>query len=304
MLAPRGPQVIVELRPGDEAWVEAFLARHAASSMLLRSNLRRAGLRYEGRAFEGSWVGLLDGDDLVGVACHFWNGFVAVQAPTGAGDVAEGALHLSGRDLAGIVGPRAQVDAAVAAVGRGGPRNDSAEVLYELDLARLRAPEAASRCRLATPDDVPLLAQWRHDYKVETERREPGEALREATRGQVEQLVADGVMFILEDGGTEARATAGQAAGGDARPTVGRPVACSTFNATLPDCVQIGGVWTPPKLRGRGHARSVVAGSLLRARGQGVARAILFTGATNVPARHAYEALGFREIGDYGIALW
>jgi RimJ/RimL family protein N-acetyltransferase len=288
--------VIVELRPGDEAWVDTFLASHAASSMLLRSNLRRAGLRYEGRAFEGSWVGLLDGDDLVGVACHFWNGFLAVQAPTGAGDVAEGALHLSGRDLAGIVGPRAQVDAAIAAVGRGGPRDDSAEVLYELDLADLRVPEplldGSLRVRTAGSEDVAFLSGWRHDYKVETERREPGEALREASRGQVEQLVADGMMFVLED-------AASRGAGVPARP-----LACSTFNATLPDCVQIGGVWTPPELRGRGYARSVVAGSLLRARGQGVARAILFTGAANVPARRAYEALGFREIGDYGIALW
>jgi GNAT superfamily N-acetyltransferase len=294
--------VIVELRPGDEAWVDTFLASHAASSMLLRSNLRRAGLRYEGRAFEGSWVGLLDGDDLVGVACHSWNGFLAVQAPTGAGEVAEGALHLSGRDLAGIVGPRAQVDAAIAAVGRGGPRDDSAEVLYELDLADLRVPEplldGGMRIRVAGSDDVAFLSGWRHDYKVETERREPGEALREATRGQVEQLVADGVMFVLEDAGTEARAT-DRGAGVPARP-----LACSTFSATLPDCVQIGGVWTPPDLRGRGYARSVVAGSLLRARDQGVAKAILFTGATNGPARRAYEALGFQAIGDYGIALW
>ena len=34
----------------------------------------------------------------------------------------------------------------------------------------------------------------------------------------------------------------------------------------LPDAVQIGGVYTPPQLRGRGYARAVVAGSLLDAR--------------------------------------
>src|SRR6266516_1333579 len=51
------------------------------------------------------------------------------------------------------------------------------------------------------------------------------------------------------------------------------PVSYSVFNAMLADIVQIGGVWTPPERRGRGYARSVVAGSLLAARKQGIARA-------------------------------
>ncbi|WP_236141818.1 GNAT family N-acetyltransferase [Nostoc sp. CMAA1605] len=44
------------------------------------------------------------------------------------------------------------------------------------------------------------------------------------------------------------------------------PVAYSAFNSCLPDIVQIGGVWTPPALRGKGYAKCVVAGSLLEAK--------------------------------------
>lgn len=84
----------------------------------------------------------------------------------------------------------------------------------------------------------------------------------------------------------------------------GRPVAYSAFNARLPDVVQIGGVWTPPELRGRGYARAVVAGSLLEARREGVYRAVLFTGVENVAARRAYEAIGFRVVGDYGLVIF
>ena len=77
----------------------------------------------------------------------------------------------------------------------------------------------------------------------------------------------------------------------------------SVFNAMLADVVQIGGVWTPREFRGRGYARSVVAGSLLAARKQGVSRAVLFADPTNEAARRAYLFLGFRIVGDYGLVL-
>ena len=82
----------------------------------------------------------------------------------------------------------------------------------------------------------------------------------------------------------------------------GAPVAYSAFNARLPEIVQVGGVWTPPDRRGRGYARAVVAGSLLEARAEGVRRAVLFT--SNPMARRAYEALGFRKIGEYGLVIF
>ena len=75
----------------------------------------------------------------------------------------------------------------------------------------------------------------------------------------------------------------------------------SAFNARLPDIVQLGGIYTPPVLRGRGFARAAVAASLLEARGQGASRAVLFT--NNPSAVRTYEALGFRRIGDYSIVL-
>src|SRR3546814_5637873 len=68
--------------------------------------------------------------------------------------------------------------------------------------------------------------------------------------------------------------------------------------------VQIGNVWTPPELRGRGYARAVVAGALQYARRRGVADAILFTGDDNHAAQQAYVALGFTRIGDYAILLF
>jgi uncharacterized protein len=77
-------------------------------------------------------------------------------------------------------------------------------------------------------------------------------------------------------------------------------VACCCFNARLPHAVRIGSVWTPPELRRRGYGRSVVAGALKTARREGARRAFLFTRWDNLPARRAYEPLGFARAGEYG----
>jgi uncharacterized protein len=81
----------------------------------------------------------------------------------------------------------------------------------------------------------------------------------------------------------------------------GCPVSLCTHAARAAGAVQVGGVWTPPELRGRGHARAVVAGALLAARSAGARRGVLFPGDHNVPALRAYRALGFRPVGDYGV---
>lgn len=65
--------------------------------------------------------------------------------------------------------------------------------------------------------------------------------------------------------------------------------------------MQIGGVYTPPALRGRGHARAVIAASLLDARARGVRRAVLFTAGANAEA--AYRALGFGATGRFGLVF-
>ncbi len=84
----------------------------------------------------------------------------------------------------------------------------------------------------------------------------------------------------------------------------GVPVSFSGFNARLPDVVQIGGVFTPPALRSRGWARAAVASQLAAVIVEGVSRAILFTGEDNPAGQRAYQAIGFRAIGDYGLLLF
>jgi predicted GNAT family acetyltransferase len=122
-------------------------------------------------------------------------------------------------------------------------------------------------------------------YSIEALGSQPGPDLDEEARASVAQGIERRELWLLVDPG-------------------GAPLAMSGSNASLPDRVQIGGVYTPPALRGRGHGGDVVAGQLLDLRAGGVRRAVLFTNHDNEPAVRAYQRLGFVRVGDYGLVLF
>lgn len=272
----------------DATALEAFLVRHADSSMFLRSLARAAGLVDRGQLYQATYAAAFADERIVAVAAHTWAGVVLVQAPVHLDAVVRAAVARSGRRVAGINGPWANVTAARTALRLADTpaRLESHEILYALDLARLVVPEPLAdgtlRCRHPRPSEIERLAEWRVAYARETLARADTPALALASRQEMERVRAAGRAFVLVDATDEL-------------------LAFSAFNATLPDAVQVGGVWTPPAWRGRGYARAVVAGSLLAARAQGVTRAVLFTSEDNHPAQRAYEALGFQVVGDYGL---
>jgi len=97
--------------------LDAFLARHADSSMFLRSNARAAGLVDRGEPGQGTYVAAFEHGVIVGVAAHCWNGMVLVQAPGHVATLAREAVRRSGRTVAGFSGPWDQVVAARHALG-------------------------------------------------------------------------------------------------------------------------------------------------------------------------------------------
>jgi predicted GNAT family acetyltransferase len=276
------------LATGDENALEAFLIHHADSSMFLRSSARSAGLVDRGQAYQATYAAAFEEGRVVAVAAHTWGGVLLVQAPVRLDAVVHMAVAKSGRAVVAINGPWSQVVAARQALGLAeipAPLN-SHEILYALELAQLVVPEPLADgrlcCRRPRAQEIDRLSEWRAAYSRETLSRPDTPALSVAARQDIERICAERRAFVLVD----------------ATHTL---VAFSAFNAVLPDVVQIGWVWTPPAWRGRGFARAVVAGSLLEARAQGVTRSVLFTGKDNHPAQRAYEALGFRVVGDYGL---
>ena len=279
------------LAEGDAAAVDAFLARHRDTSMFLRSNLHASGFRDDGKPLEGAWFGSFEGEALSAVAMHAWNGNVIVLAAERAslGEVAiavTDATRSRGRGVAGLIGPYEQVVAVRGALGLDArPATiEQREHLYALDVDALRVAPSSTRCRRTRDDDLDQCARWRVAYNEEALFMPRAQAEASA-RDAVERIHARRESFVLED-------------------DRGTRVAYSAFNAKIADMVQIGGVWTPPELRGRGHGRQVVAGSLELARAEGVVRATLFTGEWNVAAQRAYEALGFARVGSYGLVMF
>lgn len=289
-MSEREPDGVRVLVPGDEDALAAFFARHPNTTLFLQSNLLHGGLIDRGEVCQATWAAAFDASGIVGLAAHCWNGNVVVEAEAALAEVVRAAAGASGRAVSGVIGVRAQVEAARDALGLGGASAymDSTEDLFSLVLDRLRVPDSlatgAWSVRAPHERELELLIGWRHEYRVSTLGEPPGDALRAKCAEEVPRYQRDGVHFVLE--------------------VDGAPAAYSAFNASTPACVQIGGVWTPPALRGRGHARAVVAGSLLAARRNGVERSVLFTELDNHPAKAAYRALGYQRIGDYGLVLF
>ena len=282
--------MIRRLGPSDETILQSFLAERLQSSFILIANLAADGFVYEGKPYQGIYVGAFEGDALAGVAAHYWNDNLIFQAPRYTAELGAAALRESSRPCAGLVGPWDQISQARQALGfaENPTRFNSKEILYGIELARLQAPELLIsgdvRCRRARPEDLATLTEF---AVAETKENfgDPDTPERHAkVREGLERDTSDGMLFVLEAGTSI--------------------VAKSSFHGIANSAVQIGGVYTPPGHRGRGYARCVVAGSLMMARDAGETKAFLFTGETNVPAQRAYEALGFRPIGDYGIILF
>ena len=275
------------LTAGDESALETFLLRHRDTSMFLRSNIRQAGLEYTGQPASAQYLASFDGDAVTGVAAHCWNGIVLMQAPGHADALARGCVEMSGRPISGLVGPPDQVRDARLALGLADSTGDKPETLFALDLSRLVVPQHLATgevaCRPPRSDDRAVLRDWGFAYDMETLGAANTPEARRRSAEFIDMRIDANTAWVAVD-------------------REGRLLSFSSFNATLPDIVQLGGIYTPPALRGRGYAKLSVAHSLLVARDRGATRAVLFT--SNPSAERTYEALGFSRIGEYALVLF
>jgi GNAT superfamily N-acetyltransferase len=276
----------------DRAALEDYLATRSDSCMLLRANLRAVGLAWTppaGARLQAQYAIARRGGAVIGVAGHCWNGNVLVQADAHAGELAVAAVRHSGRRVSGLLGLREPVAAARAALGLDGAPTigDHAETLMALPLDELVIPPAlrdgAVIARRAALRDRDLLIAWRVAYSEESELAVGPGAEAYAAAAIDSALAAPAPRLWLVE-------------------HAGAPVAMCAHPAVLPEAVQVGGVFTPPALRSRGHARAVVAASLIDARAAGARRAILFTPRPDAIA--AYRAVGFSPIGHYALVVF
>ncbi|MBM3532574.1 MAG: GNAT family N-acetyltransferase [Alphaproteobacteria bacterium] len=279
-----------QLQPGDDLLLSDFLERRADSSMFLRANLRRAGVIDTGQPYSGTYVAAYNNRKIEAAAALMWNGFFAMQAPYHQGPILQTLTALKVRPIKGLLGPLEQTEEArqILGMGRTATRKNSREDLFALALDKLVVPEhlaSGTWCsRRPKRIELEMLIDWRTASVVETRAADDVSQARAEADENVRRWEREGTLWVLE--------------------VDGRVVSMNAYNATLPDMVQIGGVYTPPDLRGLGFARACVAGSLVAARHAGVERSVLFTPKENASAQAAYRAIGFRVVGEYGIVVF
>lgn len=258
--------------PQDHAPLLALLCAHESQSMFPLSNLAGTGLPM--RMWVADAAGTIAG--MVGVTPQ---GMVLPQWPQG--DWTAMARALSGVAVHGILGPADQVAGVCRVLDPGPARHARDEQGYRLTLADLRVPDCAGFDLQPVGDAVAgVVRAWRAAYEQELFASPPNAAQVKAAR-DVARWQATGSHRVLLH--------------------AGRPVALTGFNAVLPEVVQVGAVYVPPDLRGRGFARRAVGLHLAEARAAGVQRAVLF--AASDAAARAYVALGFSEAGRMGLVL-
>jgi GNAT superfamily N-acetyltransferase len=274
--------MIREAGPEDRARIEALLLARVEGAMFPLVNLRAHGLA-RGQFPSGSptasrfwWLG-----DHSLLALTREGMLMPLVSPGSRVEAVPQAL--AGLTVTGAIGPAESVRPLLAALGLAGApmRKDEDEPGFALALPDLVLPQMpGTRLVQADASHRPLLLDWRSAYHRELLGTPAEEAATRAGADIEGWLQRGSHRLLLQDD---------------------LPVALCGFNATLPEIVQVGGVYTPPAVRSRGFARRAVALHLAEARAQGTSRAVLF--AASPAAARAYAAIGFRPTFAFTLAL-
>ena len=266
----------------DLSRIDSFLSQHIQTSMFPLANLRDFGLCGTHPRSLNAWT---LGSPLRAVFAITNEGMILLQCPDCSDTELAAAIDLiRGRALFGIAAEATQARRIMQLAGwEGRPATlNSDEPGFSLALDRLQIPDFSGADLMPLTDvDRSVLEDWRECYLIEAMDFDAVRAQTQARKDIKTYIERDSHRVLLHNG---------------------LPVSMTGFNARLPEVVQIGGVYTPPDLRGRGYARLAVALHLVEARDAGVSRAVLF--AASDAAARAYISIGFQPAGQYSLILF
>ena len=146
--------------------------------------------------------------------------------------------------------------------------------LFELGTLEPPDPPPAGAARAATEADLPLAMNWFHAFTEELEL--PGAE----TESRAREQIAEGRLWLWENGAPVALAGRSVTAGGVARIT---------------------SVYTPPEHRGRRYGGAVAAAASADALAGDAERVVLFTDLDNPAPNAVYQRIGFRPVSDHRV---
>lgn len=218
---------------------------------------------------------LFEGETLVGCACR--TGAAALLLT----ELPELALVCLADDLAartdalpGVTGPPRAARRFAAlwctrkkAAGRPGLQLR----VYAAGSIALPRPPPRGALRRAREGDAALLAEWIAHFRAEAHVQSTGSG------PSVEERIRHGACFFWEDGA---------------------PVSMAMIVGRTPHGARLGGVYTPPPLRGRGYASACVGELSQQLLREGARFCFLYTDRANPVSNGIYARLGYRPFGD------
>lgn len=280
------------LIPSDAAYLDDFLRPHTAEAYWLRSNALAGGLAYEGKYLQAEYFGAFRDNRLVGAVAYSWMNTILLFAdePACLRDLAASLLPcIRKRDgvVDAILGLAEQADAVIKAlkIPVTAWRCDDSDGLFRLKLDQLRMPSAQSGffVRKAEEKDREQIVAWRIAFNIEAVNAAPGAELERKVREEISARLPLGELFVLEHDGNL--------------------LSYCGVGGHVPDTVMVGPVWVPVDFRCRGYGRAVTAEALkiLADERPALRHAALF--ASKPDAIRLYEAIGFKRIADWRLAL-
>lgn len=268
--------MIVE-RPEDvaayAAAVRPFLLTDEARHNLMlgvTSTLERLPDLYSAAYF---WLVRDDTGEVVGAAQHTPPFNITVARPARDGVLV--ALASAAPDVPGVVAAVPEVDEFTAhwcAAHGARARVEIDQGVFALE-AVTDLPRAHGSLRRADDGDRGLLEPWLRDFGSEALPDELHDD--EQIRRLIDQRLhaEPGGFFIWSDGG--------------------EPVSLAGAGSRTPNGIRIGPVYTPPQLRGRGYATSLVAELSQLLLDRGLRFCFLYTNLANPTANAIYERIGY-----------
>jgi predicted GNAT family acetyltransferase len=146
-----------------------------------------------------------------------------------------------------------------------------AQRIYRLDKVN-DVPKAPGKFRAATMADKELVVKWFHAFHIDIGAEARGEPLNDVT-----PAVEQGRVFLWEDG---------------------KPVSMALKTRPTEKGMSVGGVYTPPELRGKGYATSCVAELSRNILQSGKEFCTLYTDLANPTSNSIYIKIGYRPVCD------
>ncbi len=140
-------------------------------------------------------------------------------------------------------------------------------------------PRPSGGARSGAAGDRLLLLDWFQAFLEEAVPNHPGdhESLERSLDSRLRNDGSGGI-WLWEDGGV--------------------PVSMAGFAGPTPNGMRVGPVYTPPALRGRGYATSLVAEMSAWLLAGGRTSCFLYTDLSNPTSNAIYERIGYRKVGE------